>query len=299
MKRIVLTLPTALLLTFGTAIAQPPERGEQPSAELEARVKRMFSHDENKDGKLTKEEVPERLQSAFARGDKNEDGVLTADEVRAYLQGRERGADGDRPRGPRDGERREGDRPRDGDRPSREGDGPPRDGEGRGRGPGPGGMPLFPLMKALDADSDGEISADEMKNAAVALAKLDRNKDGKLDHTELRPDFGGRGRGEGEGGRPDFGNPEQMVRSMLERHDANKDGKLSGDEIPERMRENLARIDTNGDDVVDKAELEQMGRNLGGRGGEGRPGGRGGERGRGDGERGRDGGGDRRRPAEE
>lgn len=53
-----------------------------------------------------------------------------------------------------------------------------------------------------------------------------------------------------------------MVRFMLERHDANSDGKLTGDEIPERMRENLERVDTNNDQAVDKAELEQMARRI-------------------------------------
>jgi Ca2+-binding EF-hand superfamily protein len=78
---------------------------------------------------------------------------------------------------------------------------------------------------------------------------------------------------------------------MLGRYDENKDGKLSGDEIPERMRDRVEQIDTNKDKAIDKAELEAMARQFGGdRGGEaGR--GRGGEGGGGRGD-----GGQRRRP---
>ena len=47
--------------------------------------------------------------------------------------------------------------------------------------------PLHPLMMALDADADGELSAEEISNAPAALKKLDKNADGKLSREELRP----------------------------------------------------------------------------------------------------------------
>lgn len=71
-----------------------------------------------------------------------------------------------------------------------------RPGEGHQR-QGPPFAP--PLLKALDANHDGEISADEIDRAVVALKTLDKNKDGKLTREELRPQFGGRGRPSGEG----------------------------------------------------------------------------------------------------
>lgn len=70
---------------------------------------------------------------------------------------------------------------------------------GRGRGPRPGGpggpggpagrpgFPPNPLYQVLDADHDGTISAKEIANAANALKKLDKNKDGQLTRDELRP----------------------------------------------------------------------------------------------------------------
>lgn len=42
---------------------------------------------------------------------------------------------------------------------------------------------MHPLSMALDAN--GEISAEEMDNAAAALKKLDQNGDGKLTPDEL------------------------------------------------------------------------------------------------------------------
>ena len=46
-----------------------------------------------------------------------------------------------------------------------------------------------PLMRALDADGDGELSAAEIAAAPAALKKLDRNGDGKLSGEELhRPE---------------------------------------------------------------------------------------------------------------
>src|SRR5438132_10368058 len=61
---------------------------------------------------------------------------------------------------------------------------------------GPGGVrPVNPLVRALDTDGDGEISAVELQNATTALKALDRNGDGKLTEDELRPPAGPRGAG--------------------------------------------------------------------------------------------------------
>ncbi|MDM8552007.1 hypothetical protein QUF72_18125 [Desulfobacterales bacterium HSG2] len=44
-----------------------------------------------------------------------------------------------------------------------------------------------PLMRVLDIDRDGQLSADEMENATEALKTLDKNGDGILGRDELRP----------------------------------------------------------------------------------------------------------------
>jgi hypothetical protein len=48
-------------------------------------------------------------------------------------------------------------------------------------------MSYHPVLAALDADRDGEISAWEIDHAAAALKKLDRNLDGYLTADELVP----------------------------------------------------------------------------------------------------------------
>ncbi len=57
---------------------------------------------------------------------------------------------------------------------------PTRGGSGRSH-------PVVPVMLALDANSDGALSATEIANAAKSLAAIDTNKDGKLTMDELRP----------------------------------------------------------------------------------------------------------------
>ena len=105
----------------------------------------------------------------------------------------ERDSDRERPRGERSGSGGRGGFP----------------GRPAGRPGGPGGfMRMFPLMAALDADGNGEISTEEIKAAPAALKKLDKNNDGKLTDAELLPSFPGVGGSRGgsvRGGRGGFG----------------------------------------------------------------------------------------------
>ena len=132
----------------------------------------------------------------------------------------ERDSDRERPRGERSrsGERSErserGERSR---RPQAGGSGvrggfpgrpAGRPGGAGGFGGPPGGtggfMRMFPIMAALDADGNGQISTEEIKAAPAALKKLDKNNDGKLTDAELLPSFPGGG-GSVRGGRGGFG----------------------------------------------------------------------------------------------
>jgi EF hand len=95
---------------------------------------------------------------------------------------------------------------------------PPRrqiaDGQGGPGGPGgprmrAGRPPIPPVIRALDANHDGVIDADEIANAPAALKTLDKNGDGKLTMDELMPPppqgmggFPGDGQGPGDGPQP-------------------------------------------------------------------------------------------------
>src|SRR6266511_2504325 len=61
-----------------------------------------------------------------------------------------------------------------------------RCGQGNRQGPrrGPGIMRMMKALSARDADESGTIEEAEIKNAAVALRKLDENRDGKLTEEE-------------------------------------------------------------------------------------------------------------------
>lgn len=144
------------------------ETGETAPPSADEMVKTWMAFDKNGDGKLTKDEVPERMQGVFDRADANHDGVLTTDEIRQLAQAQ--AAPG-------------------GNRGGREG----------GRGEGMSFMRIDPILAALDADGDGIISAVELSNAATSLKQLDKNGDGQLTEDEVRINMPGRGRrGPGE-----------------------------------------------------------------------------------------------------
>lgn len=139
--------------------------------------------------------------------------------------------------------------------------------EGGPRERGPGGPPPDPLRAALDADGDRQLSADEIKNAASALTKLDLNADGTIDREELRPPRpvrpgppdgegpegrrppreGGPPRGERPEGRPprEFGGPRG------ERPEGGPPG-------PDRFIERAMTFDADGDGKLDRAEMEKF-----------------------------------------
>ena len=127
-------------------------------------------------------------------------------------------------------------------------------------------MRFNPLFHALDTNEDGELSKREIKNAAKSLRKLDKNNDGQLTPEEFRPNFppGGPAAGGPDGqhreGPPQTGSgadPEDMVKNLMG-FDKNGDGKLSKDELPERMQGMFERGDSNKDGFLSPDEIRTM-----------------------------------------
>jgi Ca2+-binding EF-hand superfamily protein len=207
-----------------------PERGPGPGALGNISPKEIFGRlDKDGNGKIEKDEIPERMKENLGRVDGNSDGAVDLAEfekVAQFFGGR-------RPEGAPEG----------------------RPGQG---GPVPGG----PVLRALDADGDGEISASEIADAAKALAKLDKNSDGKLTRDEIGPPPGMRPDRPGEATpatRPGAGGAfaEQFL-ARLKEADKNGDKKISKDEAPDRLKENFDRIDSNSDGQLDESELKSM-----------------------------------------
>lgn len=187
----------------------------------------MFQRlDANGDGKIALDEVPaerkEMVERMLPRLDADKDGKLSPAEFKQFFAQQPGGAPPAAPTG---------DAPR------------------------PMGQP--PLLTALDADKDGEISKAEIAAASEALAKLDRNGDGKLDRSELGPPAGPR-----PDAPPATGNGGEMFLRFAMQADKNSDGKISKEEAPERMKANFERVDGNGDGFLDETELKAIARRL-------------------------------------
>jgi EF hand len=61
----------------------PPRGGGARGVSIDLLVEHVMSFDKNKDGKVTKEELPDRLHYLIEMGDTNKDGALTRDELKA------------------------------------------------------------------------------------------------------------------------------------------------------------------------------------------------------------------------
>jgi hypothetical protein len=96
---------------------RPGEQGRRGSGGGDF-IKRILENDKNKDGKITKDELPERMQRIFNFADANNDGVLDKAELQKMAERfRNRG---DRSRGDRSrGSRPDGKKRGDGQRPKR------------------------------------------------------------------------------------------------------------------------------------------------------------------------------------
>lgn len=148
------------------------------------------------------------------------------------------------------------------------------------RGQPPGGRtPEQVTTRILEADNDGDgiVSLDDLpEQMRRGLVRADENQDGVLDTREIDRAAQMMSRG-GPGGRPGLGrrqpggpggghgDPVARIRAM----DANGDGQITQDEVPEQAQRQFGRMDENGDGVIDANELESLSERF--RGGQGQP----------------------------
>ena len=122
------------------------------------------------------------------------------------------------------------------------------------------------MLERMDRNGDDSISKDEMpKRMQARFESMDKNGDGVLDEAEqsvmlerIRKMRGRQKQGQGPKGQQAAG-PEGRRRGanfpqLLEKMDKNADGKLTKDELPERMQRRFESMDTNGNGVFDKDE---------------------------------------------
>ena len=118
------------------------------------------------------------------------------------------------------------------------------------------------LFTKLDANQDGQLTLDEIPEDKREfferlLRTHDANGDKKLSQEEFaaamkkgdepKPPLAGGFGGPGGGG----GNPAEMFKRL----DKNSDGKLQADEVPPRIKEHFAALDTDGDGALSPQEL--------------------------------------------
>lgn len=315
MKRLMSSLAAALLLLPAVAFCQEDEK-PKPAADSPAAPPQpdrppgappgrapvgfllIQALDADGDGVITKEDI-EGAAEALKKLDKNEDGKLTRDEYFGPFPF-PGGPDGPRP-GPDGAEQfirnmlNSADKDKDGKLSKDEAIGPLRENfdtfdENKdglidadelkamprrlasSRQPADIGQQFLARLLEADADKDGKLSKEEAPGRVKEnFDSLDGNKDGFLDKEELTAmarRFGG-GRAPGD-------LAQQMVARLLESADKDKDGKLSKEEAPDRMKDAFDQLDANKDGFVDKDELAAMAARLGSvrPGGQGPPGAR-------------------------
>ncbi len=166
--------------------------------------------DKNNDGILVADEIGEEQTRFFERlirtGDANEDGKLSLGEYESTVNTEDKPVTGGGPQGP-------------GDRPN------------------PGEM-----FSRMDKNKDGKLTRDELPEPLKERmgAMFDRLGKEELTQEDMARAFAQMNRGnQPPGGRPEG---DAQTLDFLKRMDANKDGKLSRDEIPEGAKERLGMM---------------------------------------------------------
>ncbi|HUT25251.1 MAG TPA: EF-hand domain-containing protein [Sumerlaeia bacterium] len=178
--------------------------------------------DKDRDGAISRKEFAKAMNQVFDRLDRDGNGGLSPRESRALVGG-------PRPRPEQGG---------------------PREGGGQ-------------MIQRLDADKDGKVSAGEFRGRPEAFKRIDADADGYVTPTELAAVRRKRARdGFGPGSGLEAGEDRPVrqrirIRALLERLDADADGKISSEEFRGRQ-ERFQHLDANGDGYVTPEELASV-----------------------------------------
>jgi Ca2+-binding EF-hand superfamily protein len=232
--------------------------------------------DANHDGQLTADEIPAEKAGLFTRllrlAGKPADGKLSRDEFVAQLKAvsDDHGADG-AAAGPKPADKAATDKPN-GDKPAAA--------KPDGANPAANRPLIDPerMFARLDAKGTGKITLDDVPEQRRPLVKRIFAEAGKADGGSLTKDefvkavkalqakraaFGGPlGAKPAADGKPAespaklgaAGNAEQRLKRLLAQS-KRPDGKLTKDDLPERLRDRFDKIDANHDGLIDPQEL--------------------------------------------
>ena len=153
-------------------------------------------------------------------------------------------------------------------------------GPGGGRGFGPGPMLAGPLLDALDSDKDGKLSEAELV-AGAKLFAADAGTKGTVTEKQLAAAINrAMPRPPGLDELPGGGPGGFVAAELIEKYDADKNGKLSETELTAAARKAFADADKKKAGKLDESEVEGVVAavvpgppGMGGRGGPGGPGG--------------------------
>ena len=148
-------------------------------------------------------------------------------------------------------------------------------GAGRGRFGGRGGPEaMIERIRGWDANGDGLVARSEVPEPMRdRFDRMDENGDGVLEADEIeslpaRMGPGPRGGRGGRGGRGDRGGrgmQEGDPIARLRSFDANGDGRITREEVPDQAGGMFDRVDANSDDVITQDELNAMASRMRGR----------------------------------